>query len=99
MTKKKAVGDQAQPFGSELLEVGADRARAAVVDAAERGPDLVDAWVDAKNAAAVAALAADEQAPALSRKAARRGLNVLKARGIAIPERTHVARVGGDTIE
>src|SRR5439155_24335062 len=65
----------------------------------ERAKDLVDAWVGAKNVAAVAALAENERAPGPARKAARRGLHILKARGIPIPERTHVARIAGDAVE
>jgi hypothetical protein len=54
---------------------------------------LVEAWVKAGNAGAVNEVA--ERGSGKARKAARRGLNVLKARGVAIPERTRVASVGG----
>jgi hypothetical protein len=91
--------DTAPSFDAALLGVGADQATHAVSNAGDRGKDLVEAWVQAKNAAAVAAIAADERAPAPARKAARRGLQVLKARGIRVPERTHVARIAGDAIE
>ena len=53
---------------------------------ADQQADLVDAWIAAGNAAAVAAVTGDD-APAGARKAARRGLNVLKSRGITAPER------------
>lgn len=46
---------------------------------------LVDAWVAAGNAAAVQEVAERGSGPA--RKAARRGLNVLKSRGVVIPPR------------
>jgi len=62
-----------------------------VDEAKERGASLVEAWVVHENAPAVAAIAADDDAPAPARKAARRGLNVLKSRGVAVPDRRHVA--------
>jgi len=93
-TSKEAVA-----FESDLLGADAGGAVAALGKAGERAIDLVDAWVSAKNAAAVAAVAEDESAPGPARKAARRGINVLKSRGVAIPDRSHVARLPGDPIE
>ena len=55
-----------------------EQARAAIGDAGELAADLVAVWIANKNAAAVAAIAADDHAPSLPRKAARRGLNVLR---------------------
>jgi hypothetical protein len=86
MTKKPTTSTEAPAFPPDWLEVGADRARQRVDEAKERGADLVAAWIAGKNAGAVAAVAADDGAPAAARKAARRGINVLKSRGIAIPE-------------
>jgi hypothetical protein len=91
--------NQTATFSPELLEVSAEGATDAATRTGERAADLVEAWVRGKNAAAVAALANDEKAPALARKAARRGLAVLKARGVPIPDRARVARVGGDAVE
>jgi hypothetical protein len=51
---------------------------------------LIQAWVAHRNAAAVAAVAHREDAPALARKAARRAMNVLRSRGVAVPERPAV---------
>jgi hypothetical protein len=96
MTKSTA---ETPSFDAGLLQTGAENAADAVSKAGDRGKDLVEAWVNAKNAAAVAAIAENEQAPGPARKAARRGLQVLKARGIPIPERTRVARIAGDAIE
>src|SRR5262249_36774615 len=93
----KASG--AGPFDPSLLQADADGAADAVAKAGERGKELVEAWVVAKNAAAVAALAENEHAPAAARKAARRGVQVLKARGVAIPERARVAKIQGDSLE
>ena len=87
MTKPKAVSDQGSSFPPDWLTAGADRARALVDEAGDRGADLVAAWIAAKNAAAVGEVAADDGCPAPARKAARRGVNVLKSRGVAIPER------------
>ncbi|HEX6764702.1 MAG TPA: hypothetical protein VF103_04475 [Polyangiaceae bacterium] len=78
---------------SSLLGVGADGALAAVQKAGENAEALVEAWVKAGNAGAVNELA--ERGAGKARKAARRGLNVLKARGIAIPDRARVASVAG----
>jgi hypothetical protein len=86
-------------FDADLLGADAGGAVAAVGKAGERAADLVDAWVNAKNAAAVAAVAESDAASAPARKAARRGLNVLKSRGIAIPDRAHVARMPTDEVE
>jgi hypothetical protein len=99
MAKRKTEAGAAESFDADLLGTSAEGARAAVVKAAEKGGQLVEAWVDAKNAAAVAAVAEDDAAPAPARKAARRGINVLKARGVVVPERTHIARIAGDAVE
>ena len=91
--------NQTASFSTELLEASAEGATDAAARAGAKAADLVEAWVRGKNAAAVAALANDEKAPAVARKAARRGLAVLKARGVPIPDRARVARVGGDAVE
>jgi len=64
-----------------------------VDEAGERGADLIAAWIACKNAAAIAEIAADDGAPTAARKAARRGVNVLKSRGVAIPEPAQPNRV------
>lgn len=56
----------------------------------ERHEALVAAWVARRNAAAVAAIATRDDAPAGARKAARRAINVLKSRGVTIPDRPSV---------
>jgi hypothetical protein len=97
MAKKKTP--EAPAVAVNLVDVGEDGAMNAVVSAGANAADLVEAWVKAKNAAAVAAVARDEGAPAPARKAARRGLNVLKARGIAIPQHSHVVHVAAKEAE
>jgi len=76
----------------EWLEADASSAVQAVVAAGEAGPELVYAWQERGNAAAIAALghrtaagASGEPLPSAVRKAARRAVNVLKSRGVAIP--------------
>lgn len=99
MAAKKAETSAASSFDQALLQTSGENALGAVTKAGEQAAALVDAWVQAKNAAAVAAVAEDDKAPGPARKAARRGINVLKARGVAIPEKTRIARVAGDPIE
>jgi hypothetical protein len=95
-SKKAGAAETKASFDASVLATSAEGARQAVIEAGARAADLVDAWVSSKNAAAVAALAEDEGAPAPARKAARRGINVLKARGVAIPERTRVGRLASE---
>jgi len=92
MTKAKTVPSQVSAFAPDWLQADAERARALVGEAGERGADLVGAWIACKNAAAVAEVAADDGAPTAARKAARGGINVLKSRGVAIPERAREGR-------
>ena len=99
MAKTKTAPSQGFSFAPDWLAAGAERARALVDEAGEQGADLVGAWVACKNAAAVAEVAADEGAPAAARKAARRGVNVLKSRGVAIHERARATRAAEAPVE
>jgi hypothetical protein len=76
-------------FSAEQLGATSNTALAALEQAAEGSADLVSEWIKRGNAEAVA-IAADRGSGA-ARKAARRGLNVLKARGVTVPERRRVA--------
>lgn len=76
------------------VSASADTALAALERAGKNCLALVEAWVTAGNAAAVNAAA--ERAAGPARKAARRGLNVLKARGVAVPTERHVTSVTGE---
>jgi hypothetical protein len=80
-------------FDAQLLKAAAGDALASLGKAGARAPELVEAWVKSGNAAAVAEAA--ERAEGPSRKAARRGLNVLKARGTALPELARVSAISG----
>jgi hypothetical protein len=82
-----------QTFEPEIQNAGEDTAREALQKAGDAAPQLIEAWLGASNAAAIIAVAEADEAPAAARKAARRALNVLRARGVAIPERSHVVRI------
>jgi len=61
------------------------------------GPDaalLVEEWIKTGNAAAVQATA--ELGSGAARKTARRGLNVLKSRGVAVPAAPRTGKLGAD---
>jgi hypothetical protein len=82
--------DKTKPaFDEQSLRAGADSALAALKGAGARAEDLIDAWRDAPNAEAI--VAASEHGEGPGRKAARRALNVLRSRGVAIPEQKRVA--------
>jgi hypothetical protein len=101
MGKKKGRDVDVGAFEPEWLEAGAEGARKAIDAAGDRAADLVDAWVGRKNVLAVLEIAMDDAAPTLARKAARRGINVLKSRGVAIPERARSSATaeGGEVLE
>jgi hypothetical protein len=80
-------------FDARLVAVEAPEALGALASAGERAEELVEAWVKAGNAAAVAVAA--DGASGKARKAARRGLNVLKSRGLKAPEAARVASLAG----
>src|SRR6187402_2641527 len=80
-------------FEPNALGASSDHALSALAAAGPRAEDLVQAWIQAGNAAAISVAA--EQAAGQARKAARRGLNVLKARGIELPRVERVVSVGG----
>jgi hypothetical protein len=79
-------------FDAATLKLDGDAALAALANAGGRAEALIDAWVTAANAGAVAVAA--ERAEGKARKAARRALNVLKSRGIQPPAVARVASVG-----
>ncbi len=78
-----------QEFPNSELTVGADGALSALSRFPEKGVQLVEAWVKNNNAAAVAEAADTAAGPV--RKAARRGLSVLRSRGVEVPEKGRVA--------
>lgn len=80
-------------FDAALLSVGQDGAKEALRSVGDKAASLVDAWVTANNAAAIVAVAEAADVASVARKAARRGLNVLRSRGVAIPAQAHVVRL------
>lgn len=97
-TTPTAVKPAAAADGFDAATVNAswEEAEGAVENAKDRAGALIDAWVKAQNAAAVSAIAESDSVPSSARKAARRALNVLKSRGVAIPERPRIARIGSE---
>ncbi len=93
MTDKQSNKSSA-PLAAADLSASAENALAALERAGEHSVALVEAWVKSGNAAAVNA--ASERAAGPARKAARRGLNVLKARGVSVPAERHVTSVSGE---
>lgn len=80
-------------FDAKLLNAQAEDALASLDKVGARAAQLVEAWVKAGNAAAVTTAA--ERAEGAARKAARRGLNVLKARGVTVPEPLRISAIAG----
>ncbi len=80
-------------FSADVLNASAERALSAVASVgADEQADLVDAWLKSRNVDAIAAVARENDAPAPARKAARRAVNVLKSRGITVPDARSVAK-------
>jgi hypothetical protein len=83
---------QAPPtLDDKLLRAAADDALAAIESAGSRSQELVEAWVRAGNAPAVAVVA--ERGTGAARKAARRGAQVLGARGIKVEASPRVTKL------
>ena len=86
-----AITQNDSQFDSTLIGASPDDALNALTKAGESATQLIEAWVAQSNAGAVAAAA--ELATGSVRKAARRGLNILKSRGVTIPTRGRVSTV------
>jgi hypothetical protein len=92
--------DKSKPaFEPRLLQATAESALAAIAEAGARGEALVQAWLDGANAEAV--LEVSERGTGAARKAARRALNVLRARKVPIPDLRHTAALpsAADVVE
>lgn len=92
-----AKADTDGNIDATLVGVEAEGALDALEQAGDQAPALIAEWIRQSNAAAVQEVA--ERGAGKSRKAARRGLNVLKSRGVEPPERHHVANLGGNRTE
>lgn len=77
-------------FPAEQIEAGSDGALGAIEAAGAAAEALVAEWIKASNAAALVAVA--ELGEGSARKAARRGVSVLKSRGVAIPDAPRKSR-------
>lgn len=84
---------ESSAFDQADLTATWDAAIEAARKAGDRASALVDAWLAASNVEAIAAVADADAAPSAARKNARRALNVLKSRGVAIPTKPRVARI------
>src|SRR5688572_14854214 len=81
---KSAAANQLDP---SLFDATADRALAAVAQLQDPEP-LIREWTTRSNAGAIQEVA--EHGSGVARKAARRALNILKARGVKLPETRRV---------
>jgi len=88
-----AKADTDGNIDAALISAQAEGAMEALDQAGDQALALIAAWIKQSNGAAVQEVA--EHGSGKSRKAARRGLNVLKSRGVVLPERSHVASIGG----
>ena len=86
-----AITHRESQFDTALIDALPDDALNAIAKAGNSATQLIEVWVARSNAGAVAVAA--EQGSGQVRKAARRGLNILKSRGVAIPPRNRVATV------
>ena len=88
--QKSAAAPAAKPAPVKLqaawTKAKDDKAIAAAVAAGGAGEALVKAWVGAQNVAAIVLVAHNDGVPGKTRKAARRAINVLKSRGIEVPD-------------
>jgi len=80
-------------FDAALVSVDQAGAKAAIGSAGEGAAALVDAWLAASNVEAIVEVVESDDVAGPARKAARRALNVLRSRGVAIPERRHVVKM------
>lgn len=97
--KPAAPSGERRVLSDAWLGANASQALDALREAADAAEALIDAWLKAPNVEAIAEAVHAEDLPGGARKAARRAANVLKARGITLPERTRKARFdeGGES--
>jgi hypothetical protein len=91
--KAAAKAEGGATFDPALVSVDMAGAKAALVSAGEGAAALVDAWLAASNVGAIVEAVESDDVAGPARKAARRALNVLRSRGVAIPERRHVVKM------
>ncbi len=88
MTKNTSTSSS-QPLDSAILDATFEQALGCLNRDEHYGLAVIEQWIQRPNSQALAAVAA--QGSGAFRKAARRGLNVLRARGISVPDRSHTS--------
>lgn len=73
-------------FGPRLIGADAASALSAIGEAGDNAAELVELWIRGNNVGAVVAVASADAVSSAARKAARRGLNVFKSRGLSWSE-------------
>lgn len=68
------------------VSVSADKAVATLKGAGGAAEALVEAWIQSKNVDAIGAASRSDDLSGAARKAARRAVNVLRSRGVNVPE-------------
>ncbi|HTV17973.1 MAG TPA: hypothetical protein VMG12_04860, partial [Polyangiaceae bacterium] len=84
------MANSSSRFATEQIQASGDSALAVVEAAGADAAELVAEWIKASNAGALVAVA--ELGDGAARKAARRGVSVLKSRGVSLPEAPRKAR-------
>ncbi len=90
MSKSGAAGTN--ELSSDVADASAETALSAINQFSADPDALVAEWLKRSNAAAINEVA--ERGSGKARKAARRALNVLRARGVQIPSKSRVASLG-----
>jgi hypothetical protein len=93
----KAAAPSSLELEPNLIDATADTALLAISRAAADAEALIQAWIQRSNAAAISEVA--ERGTGQARKSARRALNVLRSRGVRVPERRRVASVNAPSEE
>ncbi len=87
--QKKATGPV--KLEDAWLKASADTAVAAAEAAGNGGEALVKAWLGSDNVDAIVATSVAKSIPGKTRKAARRAINVLRSRGVDVPDAPQAA--------
>jgi hypothetical protein len=85
------------PVDANLIAATAEEALAALDRAGDRAADLIEAWKNNSNAAALDV--ATDHAQSALRKAARRAISVLKSRGVVVPPRQRVSSLRSPKVD
>ena len=83
----------------EWLSAKPETAARTLSEAGDAAEKVIEAWTQAQNAPTIVEAAHAETLPGSVRKAAKRALNILRARGVSIPEREAPASAPASTEE